>query len=211
MSNRDTRQIMKWSLFGFLAAVMTATLVIGTRNRQELRSPSEQPVLPEISTIQPFTLTNQFGAEIVLSDLKGQPWLADIIFTRCPTVCPHMTQTLAELRKSLPKTIRYVSLTTDPAHDTPEVMNAFAKAHGSNDGNWHFLTGPKVDLMRLAVDDLKLISVPKEAGKRDNPNDLFVHSSLYILVDAKGRVRKSFEHDATNLLQQIEIALKQLK
>jgi protein SCO1/2 len=211
MSNRDTRQIMKWSLFGFLAAVMTATLVIGTRNRQELRSPSEQPVLPEISTIQPFTLTNQFGAEIVLSDLKGQPWLADIIFTRCPTVCPHMTQTLAELRKSLPKTIRYVSLTTDPAHDTPEVMNAFAKAHGSNDGNWHFLTGSKVDLMRLAVDDLKLISVPKEAGKRDNPNDLFVHSSLYILVDAKGRVRKSFEHDATNLLQQIEIALKQLK
>jgi protein SCO1/2 len=211
MSNRDTRQIIKWSLFGFLAAVMTATLVIGTRNRQELRSPSEQPVLPEISTIQPFTLTNQFGAEIVLSDLKGQPWLADIIFTRCPTVCPHMTQTLAELRKSLPKTIRYVSLTTDPAHDTPEVMNAFAKAHGSNDGNWHFLTGSKVDLMRLAVDDLKLISVPKEAGKRDNPNDLFVHSSLYILVDAKGRVRKSFEHDATNLLQQIEIALKQLK
>ena len=211
MSNRDTRQIMKWSLFGFLAAVMTAALVIGTRNRQELRSPSEQPVLPEISTIQPFTLTNQFGAEIVLSDLKGQPWLADIIFTRCPTVCPHMTQTLAELRKSLPKTIRYVSLTTDPAHDTPEVMNAFAKAHGSNDGNWHFLTGSKVDLMRLAVDDLKLISVPKEAGKRDNPNDLFVHSSLYILVDAKGRVRKSFEHDATNLLQQIEIALKQLK
>jgi len=211
MSNRDTRQIMKWSLFGFLAAVMTATLVIGTRNRQELRSPPEQPVLPEISTIQPFTLTNQFGAEIVLSDLKGQPWLADIIFTRCPTVCPHMTQTLAELRKSLPKTIRYVSLTTDPAHDTPEVMNAFAKAHGSNDGNWHFLTGSKVDLMRLAVDDLKLISVPKEAGKRDNPNDLFVHSSLYILVDAKGRVRKSFEHDATNLLQQIEIALKQLK
>ena len=122
-----------------------------------------------------------------------------------------MTQTLAGLQKELPKNIRYVSLTTDPEHDTPKVMNAFAKAHGSNDGNWHFLTGPKADLIRLAVDDLKLISVPKEAGKRDNPNDLFVHSSLYILVDEKGRVRKSFEHDTTNLLQQIQIALKQLE
>ncbi|MBC8325719.1 MAG: SCO family protein [Verrucomicrobia subdivision 3 bacterium] len=211
MTNRETRQIIKWSLFGFLAAVMAATLIIGKRNRQEHPSPSEQPVLPEISTIQPFTLTNQFGAEIILDDLKGQPWLADIIFTRCPTVCPRMTRTLAELQKQLPEKIRYVSLTTDPEHDTPKVLNAFAEVHGSNDGKWHFLTGRKADLMRLAVDDLKLISVPKEASKRDNPNDLFVHSSLYILVDANGRVRKSFEHNSTNLLQQIQTALKQLE
>ena len=142
--------------------------------------------------------------------MKGRPWLADIIFTRCPTVCPRMTQTLGKLRAELPPALRYVSLTTDPGNDTPAVMKAFAEAHGSNDSGWHFLTGPKADLMRLAIDDLKLISVPKEKGKRDNPNDLFVHSSLYILVDAKGRVRKSFEHDATNLLQQVKVTLKQL-
>jgi cytochrome oxidase Cu insertion factor (SCO1/SenC/PrrC family) len=53
--------------------------------------------------------------------------------------------------------------------------------------------------------------VPKEKGERNNPNDLFVHSGLYILVDAKGRVRKSFEHDATNLMQQVQAALKQLE
>jgi cytochrome oxidase Cu insertion factor (SCO1/SenC/PrrC family) len=53
--------------------------------------------------------------------------------------------------------------------------------------------------------------VPKKERERDNPNDLFVHSSLYILVDAKGRVRKSFEHDATNLVQQVQAALKQLE
>ena len=89
-------------------------------------------------------------------------------------------------------------------------MYAFAETHGCNYSDWHFLTGPKADLMRLAIDDLKLISLPKEEGKRDNPSDLFVHSSLYILVDAKGRVRKSFEHDATNLLQQVKATLKQL-
>jgi protein SCO1/2 len=170
-----------------------------------------QPVLPEISTINSFSLTNQFGTKITLNDLKGRPWLADIIFTRCPTVCPRMTQSLGELRAKLPTTLRYVSITTDPAHDTPAVMRAFAEAHGSNDANWHFLTGAKADLMRLAIDDLKLISVPKEESKRDNPNDLFVHSSLYILVDANGRVRKSFEHDATNLLQQVQATLKQLE
>ncbi|MDE2714711.1 MAG: SCO family protein [Verrucomicrobiota bacterium] len=216
MADRDTKQIIKWSLFGFIIVLVVANFLLGTH---EKRTPSGQPVLPvstnqtalpKISTINPFSLTNQFGNKITLNDMKGRPWLADIIFTRCPTVCPRMTQTLGELRAELPPALRYVSLTTDPGNDTPAVMKAFAEAHGSNDSGWHFLTGPKADLMRLAIDDLKLISVPKGKGKRDNPNDLFVHSSLYILVDAKGRVRKSFEHDATNLLQQVKVTLKQL-
>jgi len=207
MVDRDTRQIIKWSLFGFIIVMVAANFLMGTR---ENRTPFDQPVLPEIGTINSFSLTNQFGKKITLNDMKGRPWLADIIFTRCPTVCPRMTQTLGALRAELPSALRYVSLTTDPENDTPAVMKAFAEAHGSNDSNWHFLTGPKGDLMRLAIDDLKLISVSKEEGKRDNPNDLFVHSSLYILVDAKGRVRKSFEHDATNLLQQVKATLKRL-
>ena len=207
MVDRDTRQIIKWTLLGFIIVMVAANFLVGTR---ENRTPSDQPVLPEIGTINSFSLTNQFGKKITLNDMKGRPWLADIIFTRCPTVCPRMTQTLGALRAELPSALRYVSLTTDPENDTPAVMKAFAEAHGSNDSNWHFLTGPKADLMRLAIDDLKLISVPKEEGKRDNPNDLFVHSSLYILVDAKGRVRKSFEHDATNLLQQVKATLKRL-
>ena len=216
MADRDTKQIIKWSLLGFIIVLVAANFLVGT---YEKRTPSDQPVLPtttkqtelvKISTISPFSLTNQFGKEITLNNMKGRPWLADIIFTRCPTVCPRMTQTLGELRAELPPALRYVSLTTDPGNDTPTVMKAFAEAHGSNDLDWHFLTGPKADLMRLAIDDLKLISLPKEEGKRDNPNDLFVHSSLYILVDAKGRVRKSFEHDATNLLQQVKATLKQL-
>ena len=208
MADRDTKQIIKWSLLGFIIVMVAANFLVGTR---ETSTPSSQPVLPKISTIHSFSLTNQFGKKITLNDLKGRPWLADIIFTRCPTVCPRMTQTLGELRAKLPSTLRYVSLTTDPENDTPAVMKAFAEAHGSNDSNWHFLTGPKADLMRLAIDDLKLISVPKEASKRDNPNDLFVHSSLYILVDAKGRIRKSFEYDTTNLLEQVKITLKRLE
>ena len=217
MADRDTKQIIKWSLLGFIIVMVAANFLVGTR---ENRTPSDQPVLPpitnkpvlpEISTINPFSLTNQFGEKITLNNMKGRPWLADIIFTRCPTVCPRMTQTLGELRAKLPPTLRYVSLTTDPENDTPAAMKAFAEAHGSNDSNWHFLTGPKGDLMRLAIDDLKLISVPNKESKRDSPNDLFVHSSLYILVDAKGRVRKSFEHDATNLLQAVKETLKQLE
>jgi len=207
MMNRDTKQIIKWSLFGFLVSLIAANFIIGKREKP---TPSEQPVLPEISVVQPFSLTNQFEKIITLDHLKGKPWLADIVFTRCPTVCPRMTQTLVALREKLPSTVRYVSLTTDPGYDTPAVMKSFAETHGANSDDWHFLTGPKTELMRLAVEDLKLISVPKEKMKQENPNDLFVHSSLFILVDAKGRVRDSFEYDSTNLLQRVQESLNQL-
>ena len=49
--------------------------------------------------------------------------------------------------------------------------------------------------------------MPTEKSKRETPSDLFVHSSLFILVDSKGQVRASFEHDATNLVQMIQKAL----
>ena len=148
MADRNTKQIIKWRLLGFIIVLVAANFLVGT---YEKRMPSDQPVLPtttkqaelpKISTVSPFSLTNQFGKEITLNNMKGRPWLADIIFTRCPTVCPRMTQTLSELRAELPPTLRYVSLTTDPGNDTPTVMKAFAETHGSNDSDWHFLTGP---------------------------------------------------------------------
>jgi len=216
-----TRGNIAWVLLGFLLSLILLNVYVKNRFANGQRTPSKQPViksnanvasnLPVISKIQPFTLTNQNSTPIVRADLIGTPWLANIIFTRCPTVCPKITQTLSQLRLKLPDQLNYISLTTDPSFDTPEKLKAFAEANGSNETNWHFLTGPKATLMKLAIEDLKLISMPKEKLKRENPGDLFVHSSLYILVDSKGQVRASFEHDATNLVQMIQKALETLE
>ncbi len=212
-----TRGNVAWVLLGFLLTLILLNVYVKNRSPNEPRTPSKQPIikdnaeitsnLPVISKIQPFALTNQNSAPITHADLIGTPWLADIIFTRCPTVCPRLTQTLNQLRSKLPAQLNYISLTTDPAFDTPEKLKAFAQANGSSETNWHFLTGPKAALMKLAVEDLKLISLPKEKAKQENPSDLFVHSSLYILVDSKGQVRASFEHNAPDLAQKIQAAL----
>ncbi len=216
-----TRGNVAWVLLGFLLALILLNVFVKNRSPNEPHTPSKQPIikdnaeitsnLPVISKIQPFALTNQNSAPITHADLIGAPWLADIIFTRCPTVCPRLTQTLSQLRPKLSAKLNFVSLTTDPAFDTPEKLKAFAEANGSNETNWHFLTGAKAALMKLAVEDLKLISLPKEKAKQENPSDLFVHSSLYILVDSKGQVRAKFEHDATNLVQMIQATLEKLK
>ena len=215
----NIKDFIQWILFGFLIAIAATYFFLDSDENHSL---SAQPTielavngkpnsLPVISKVAPFTLTNHLGNPFTETNVLGNPWLANIIFTRCPTVCPKITQTLSQLRLKLPDQLNYISLTTDPSFDTPEKLKAFAEANGSNETNWHFLTGPKATLMTLAIEDLKLISIPTEKSNRKNPGDLFVHSSLYILVDSKGQVRASFEHDATNLVQMIQKALETLE
>ena len=76
--------------------------------------------------------------------------------------------------------------------------------------NWFFLTGDKQTLTTLAVDDLKMVSLPKEESKRETPTDLFIHSSLLILVDQKGQVRASFDSGSKDLLSEIQSALRRI-
>lgn len=213
------KDFVQWSLFGFLAALI-AIFILGRKNQKE-RTLSNQPVIKSlsmdsgselkvISQVQPFTLSNQMGETFTLNELVGTPWLSNIIFTRCPTICPKITQTIADLLPNLPKSLNFVTLTTDPVHDTPEVLKKFAQLNRAETNRWHFLTGDKPTLMRLAVDDLKMVSQPKPKAHQESPNDLFIHSSLLILVDKKGQVRASFESDAPNLADQIKKALTQL-
>ena len=215
----NIKDFIQWLLFGFLIVIVGAYFFL---SRNESYFPSTQPTielaandkpnsLPVISKVAPFSLTNHLGDSLTETNVLGRPWLANVIFTRCPTVCPRITQTIAKISPQLPDQLSILSITTDPDFDTASRLNDFMKLHGVKKANWHFVTGAKKTLMNLMVRDLKMISIPKGAKERDNPNDLFVHSNLLILVDPKGRVRKSFESDSKTLTTDINKALTKLK
>ena len=219
-SKSNVKDFIQWALFGFLIALIV-TFLLGRRDRTD-RIPTQQPIikqgntnsistLPIISRVQPFALTNQFGNRITDKDLNGTPWLANIIFTRCPTVCPRITQSVSDLLPDLPESLKIVTLTTDPTHDTPEVLDGFARLHGAQTNRWHFLTGDKTELIRLAGTDLKLTALPKPIAEQESPNDLFIHSPLIILVDREGQVRASFEYNLPDLSDRIQNALESLQ
>lgn len=155
---------------------------------------AQTPVLPVMASVQPFALTNHLGAPVGLGDYSGKVWLADIIFTRCPGPCARMTERLRKLQAVLPQdsNLKLVSITTDPVYDTPEVLAKYAKAHGA-EARWDFLTGDKREILKLAVDSLKLTSLDKEERDREAPNDLFIHSTSLVLVDKQGRLRGSYQ------------------
>jgi protein SCO1 len=179
-------QKIEWLVWGGLVFIIAA--IGGAFVWSKLHG---APNLPIIGQISPFNLTNQNNQPVSLDNLRGQVWVADIIFTRCPGPCPTMTHHLAELQAALPanSAMRLVTLTSDPEYDTAPVLKTYAARFGANSNRWFFLTGPKPEIRGLAVNDFKFVVVDKKPEDRSVPEDLFIHSTWFVLVDQQGRVR----------------------
>jgi protein SCO1/2 len=201
--NPAQSRFVEWAVWGGIVFVVLAIGVAYVRERQ--RTPTTK--LPVIAQVADFTLTNQLDRPVRLADLRGQVWVADIIFSRCPGPCATMTQRMSELQAALPTNapVKLISLTTDPEHDTPRALAAYAQRFGADSNRWHFLTGPKADLVKLAVNSLKLTVLDTEEAKRTSPNDLFIHSTIFVVVDKQGRLRAVFE-SLDNALSEEEVS-----
>jgi protein SCO1/2 len=188
-SERLSRTI--WVGIGLVIVLLCISFVL---SRVKPRAPKPPP-LPVISQVADFTLTNQAGHQVTLADLRGKVWIADIIFTRCAGPCPRMTQQMQSLQSALAKdsNVKLVSLTTDPVFDTPDVLNKYAEHYSADAGRWSFLTGNSEQIANLAVDGLKLTSVEIKPEERKNPADLFIHSTIFVLVDKQARLRATFQ------------------
>ncbi len=182
------------------------------------KSRLEQLALPALATVGDFSLTNQDGAAESLADLQGKVWVADIIFTRCAGPCPRMTHQMKELQDALPKEARtkLVTLTTDPDYDTPAILKVYSERAGADAARWTFLTGTKQQIAGLAVSSLKLSAVPVKQDDRASANDLWVHSTIFVIVDKHAQLRGVFETSGDGVdwpteKQKILAAAKQLE
>jgi protein SCO1/2 len=184
---------------GFLAwsgmALIVATLLLVVLPSFMRMRERAAPPIPMLGTVANFTLTNQDGRAISLADLKGKVWVADIIFTRCAGPCLKMTRQMRELQQALPADgkAELITLSTDPDYDRPAVLKTFAGRFGADHSNWQFLTGSTMDIFRLATESLKLTALPKPPETRENPQDLFIHSTLFVIVDKNAQLRGVFE------------------
>jgi protein SCO1 len=183
-----------WTVWGGLALLgLTLFAVVLLASVKSRKAAAQR--LPIYGQIADFALTNQNGSVVSLADLRGRVWIADIIFTRCPGPCLKMTRQMRELQDGLPpgSQAHLVTLTTDPDFDTPTVLKAYAQRFGADPGRWTFLTGTKVEIAKLAIDSLMLTTVEKKAEERESPQDLFVHSTIFVIADKQGQLRGVFE------------------
>jgi protein SCO1 len=144
--------------------------------------------------------------------LRDQIWVANIIFTRCPGICPVMTRHMAQVQERLPRAapVRLVSLTADPEHDTVEVMRRFAEGFGADPVRWLFLTGTKEELYRFAMEDLKLTAIESAPEERVSADDLFIHSGTLVLIDGQGRLRAAYDGTEPDVVQRAMTGIQRL-
>ncbi len=192
-NNPPVRRI-GWLAWSGVLVVLAALLLAGLLAQLKLSQAHLKP-LPVIGPVAAFTLTNQAGRVVTLTNLLGKVWVADIIFTRCGGPCPRMTQQMKTLQDALPagSGTQFVTLTTDPDNDNPAVLKAYADKMGADTQRWTFLTGSKKELQALATSSLKLSAVEIKPEARVSPDDFFVHSTTFVVVDKQGRVRGMFE------------------
>jgi protein SCO1/2 len=187
-------------------------LVIGAIAVSYLRSTLEGPPLQVFGSVPDFALTNQLGRPVRLRDLAGQAWICDVIFTRCPTQCPLMTQLMAKIQKALPadEPVKLVSLTADPEYDRPDILRKYGEKYGAENQRWMFLTGDKPEINHLAASGLKFSVADKKPSERESEKDLFIHTTKVVLVDRTGRIRGWYSTEDGDSAAKIAAAARRL-
>jgi len=119
-----------------------------------LPKPSEKVEIG--APVPDFTLTDQSGVRLRLSDLLGRVVAVNFIYTRCPLpdVCPRLSATFAAVQRRfssfLVKDLLLLSVTIDPEHDTPAELLKYAKIWNARIEGWRFLTGSNGEVQAVA-------------------------------------------------------------
>jgi len=102
-----------------------------------------------------ITLTTHHGQQVRFYDdlIRGKIVALDLIYTTCKYACPLETARLAQVQRLLGermgRDVFFYSITIDPEHDTPAVLNEYAEKYRAGPG-WLFLTGAKTDIDALS-------------------------------------------------------------
>ncbi len=150
------------------------------------RSPILASVASEAQPAPGFTLTDQDGRRVSLADLRGRAVLVDFVYTTCNGPCPILTSRQVQIQRALAPDVRervhFVSISLDPAHDTPQVLGDYARARGADLAGWSFLTGPEAEV----ADVVRRFGV----GSLRAPDGTIEHTVATFLVDGGGTIAK---------------------
>ena len=198
---------IQFLVWGGLILIVLA-VVVGSLVSAPLGKP-----LPVYGAVTNFSLSDQDGRQVSQADWHGQICVVDLVFTRCLGPCPIVSANMARLQAALPASppVRLVSLTGDPAYDTPAELKKYGERFGARPGVWTFLTGPKDMMRHLAMDQLMLSMVDKPPAERETPVDLLIHSTRLVLLDQQGRIRAYFDGETPGCIPAILAAIQILK
>lgn len=180
-----------------LSVLATISLVLASGGRlTHSEPPADGASGSPLAVIGPSPKTeliDQAGKPFSLERLRGKAVVVSFIYTTCNGVCPATTHRLTRVQQALEKaglwgkSVEFVSISLDPARDTPPVLSGYARVYDCDVQAWHFLTGAPTDVSRVIA--------AWGMWARVGPSGTLDHPSRIFLLDPKGREREIYNLD----------------
>jgi protein SCO1/2 len=155
-----------------------------------------------------FNLTNQLGNQVSWDSLQGKIIIANFFFTRCPTICPKLTQNVKLLQDNIKTSekvgnreadfIHFLSFSVDSERDSVQHLKRWADRFQINPDNWWLLTGPKKEIYDLSINDMKLGLVDGQGIDTS-----FFHTDYLVLIDRNRNIRGYYHGLDTTAIAQL--------
>ncbi|MDD2802473.1 MAG: SCO family protein [Methylococcales bacterium] len=197
MQNKDThfifsinRRFDKYCPAAVFIVIAIAMVFFNTASAMGEKTEISNPLFDR------YVLQDQNNQALPLSQYQGKTLLLNFIFTTCGAICPLQTRQLVEVQRQIPlehrHTIRFLSLTVDPEHDTPEKLSAYAKTMGVDLTNWALATGTPEDIFAIAK-QLRAFDPKKSSPSAGD------HSNMLYLFDKKGMLIQRYSGDPVDV------------
>lgn len=151
-----------------------------------------------------FELMNRDGEVVSLSDYTDKILVVHFVYTSCPDVCPLHAEKIEDIQtminqSPMKEVVQFVTISTDPKTDTPDVLKTYGKDHNLNPVNWTFMTtstGQPEDTTRKLAEALGHKFVKSDDGYQ-------THGVVTHVIDRGGRWAGNFHglrFDSVNMV-----------
>lgn len=177
------------------ASYVTKLTTVGSAPLPGVMPAGVAPILDPGASLPDAHFTDERGQPRTIASFRGETLVITFIYTRCPLpdFCPLMDRHFKQLQQAIGASstlrgrVHLVSITVDPAFDTPAVLRKHAAELGANPAVWTFLTSEEPDAKAFAGS----LGVFVSRGHGDQ--GAIVHNLRTAIVDPQGRLAKIYD------------------
>lgn len=193
MGNPRLRKYLVLFIILLLPSVLYLLLTTGRHNFAHL------PVLTytdelgreQVRKAPQFRFISQDSTVVDNGTVKDKVYVVDFFFTRCPSICPIMTENMRKVYDRFKgyEDFAVISHTVDPVNDTPKALAEYALKRKIDGDRWYFVTGQKDSLYSAAFQYLS------SAMEDSLAPGGFLHTEYFVLVDKDGQLRSRIDDE----------------
>lgn len=156
--------------------------------------------------LPPIALLDSANNTVSLSDAQGQVTFITFVYTSCVTICRTSASGQAylqsEIRKrGLEQHVKLLTLSFDPSHDKPAILEAYSRKLDADPKIWRFATVANPGDLGALLKLFNIFVLPDALGG-------YSHNAALFMSDQRGRLVRAYDVDRpdlalADLLQQV--------